>query len=55
MGRFTKGDKGLWISYILIRKIKKWVPWECPCRLCKTYVPHMFDNCENAAITLDMY
>ena len=19
-------------------KIKKWVPWECPCRVCKTYL-----------------
>ena len=22
-------------------KIKKWVPRECPCRLCKTYVPQV--------------
>ena len=23
---------------IFKRKIKKWIPWECPCKLCKTYV-----------------
>ena len=22
-------------------KIKKWIPSECPCRLCKTYVPQV--------------
>ena len=26
---------------IFKRKIKKWIPWECPCRLCKTYVPQV--------------
>ena len=20
------------------RKVKKWVPYDCPCRLCKTYI-----------------
>ena len=24
---------------IFKRKIKKWIPSECPCRLCKTYIP----------------
>ena len=26
---------------IFKRKIKKWIPSECPCRLCKTYVPQL--------------
>ena len=26
---------------IFKRKIKKWIPWECPCKLCKTYVPQV--------------
>ena len=26
---------------IFKRKIKKWIPWECPCRLFKTYVPQV--------------
>ena len=26
---------------IFKRKIKKWIPLECPCRLCKTYVPQV--------------
>ena len=26
---------------IFKRKIKKWIPSECPCRLCKTYVPQV--------------
>ena len=26
---------------IFKRKIKKWIPSECPCRLCRTYVPHI--------------
>ena len=26
---------------ILTRKIKKWIPWKCPCKLCKTYVPEV--------------
>ena len=23
------------------QKIKKWVPLDCPCRLCRTYVPNL--------------
>ena len=23
------------------RKIKKWIPWECTCKLCKTYIPQV--------------
>ena len=23
------------------REIKNWIPDECPCRLCKTYIPHV--------------
>ena len=26
---------------IFKRKRKKWIPSECPCRLCKTYVPQV--------------
>ena len=26
---------------IFKRKIKKWIPWECPCKLCKAYVPQV--------------
>ena len=26
---------------IFKRKIKKWVPLQCPCRLCKTYLQHV--------------
>ena len=26
---------------IFKRKIKTWIPNSCPCRLCKTYVPHL--------------
>ena len=26
---------------ILTRKIKKWIPWRCPCKLCKTFVPQV--------------
>ena len=26
---------------ILTRKIKKWIPWKCPCKLCKTFVPQV--------------
>ena len=26
---------------IFKRKIKKWIPWECPCKLCKTHVPQV--------------
>ena len=23
------------------KEIKKWKPEDCPCRLCKTYIPHV--------------
>ena len=26
---------------IFKRKIKKWISWECPCKLCETYVPQV--------------
>ena len=47
-GTFISG-KSLWPSEsvttesldIFFKKIKKWIPWECPCRLCKTYVPQV--------------
>ena len=26
---------------IFFKKIKKWIPWECSCRLRKTYVPQV--------------
>ena len=26
---------------IFKRKIKNLIPWECPCKLCKTYVPQV--------------
>ena len=26
---------------IFKRKIKKWIPWECPCTLCQIYVPQV--------------
>ena len=26
---------------IFERKIKKWIPWKCPCRLCKAYLPQV--------------
>ena len=37
---FTKGNKGFWILDIFKRKIKKWIPLECPCRLLK----HMYQG-----------
>ena len=26
---------------IFKRKIEKWIPSECPCRICKTFVPQV--------------
>ena len=26
---------------IFKRKIKIWIPWECPCKLCETYLPQV--------------
>ena len=26
---------------MVLRKIKKWKPTECPCRICKTFIPNL--------------
>ena len=37
-GILTKEIKDSESLDIFKRKIKKWISWECPCRLCKRYV-----------------